>query len=316
MTHPKTFKTVLFNVCFFLHLLSYGQTSLSTGEHFALINGIKIHYYVSGKGPVCLVPSPGWGPSVDLYKNSFPPFEKYFTMVYYDTRISGQSTGPDDSTKYTIRDFMDDMDSLRVYLKQSKIWIMGHSSGGSQVLYYGIHNSANLNGIIALDAWAGEDSIYMEEYTKMIMGRKGQPYFEKGANVLLRKDTTNYKPMEVMQIIFPFYFHDPTKVTDFLKLGYPKISEKAMRYTRASNFGSEYLFPELNKIKVPTLVVVGDDDIICNKVSQADRIVKNIPSSTEIVIKDAGHFPWVDQPTQFFSECITWLKKQKLKEIK
>jgi pimeloyl-ACP methyl ester carboxylesterase len=89
-----------------------------------------------------------------------------------------------------------------------------------------------------------------------------------------------------------------------------------MRYTRASNFGSEYLFPELNKIKVPTLVVVGDDDIICNKVSQADRIVMNIPSSSEIVIKDAGHFPWVEQPTQFCSECITWLKKQNLKEIK
>jgi len=39
----------------------FGQKPLSTGEHFAVINGIKMHYYVSGKGPVCLVPTPGWG---------------------------------------------------------------------------------------------------------------------------------------------------------------------------------------------------------------------------------------------------------------
>ncbi len=64
------------------------------------------------------------------------------------------------------------------------------------------------------------------------------------------------------------------------------------------------------------LVVVGDDDLFCDKVSQADRIVKNIPSSTEIVVKDAGHFRWVEQPTQFFSECIARLKKQDLKENK
>ncbi len=132
--------------------------------------------------------------------------------------------------------------------------------------------------------------------------------------ILLHKDTTNYKVTEAMQFIFPFYFHDPQKIADFSKLGEPKMSEKAMQYTRASKFGSEYLFPELNKIKVPTLVVVGDDDLFCDKISQADRIVKNIPSSTEIVIKDAGHFCWVEQPTQFFSECTAWLKDQKLKE--
>jgi len=42
-----------------------------------------------------------------------------------------------------------------------------------------------LNGIIALDAWAGRDSIYMEQYTKMIVKRQDQPGFEKGAAILL-----------------------------------------------------------------------------------------------------------------------------------
>jgi proline iminopeptidase len=291
---------------------SNGQDKLSKGNHFADINDITIHYYVSGKGPVCLMPSPGWGPSINYLKNSLLPFEKYFTMVYYDTRISGQSTGPEDPSKYTSKDFMDDMEAMRVYLEQSKVWIMGHSDGGFQVLNYGIHFNDKLNGIIALQARAGSDSLYKAEFKKMVMKREGQPWFEKGSNVLFGKDTTKYSIAEFIEITFPFFFHDTNKMEDFLKLGDPQLSNKASEYTGASKFGREYLFPELSKITVPTLVVTGDDDFICDKISQGDRIHNSIPGSDEIVIKDAGHFSWIEQPTQFFEDVTNWLKKQKL----
>lgn len=152
-------KSLLTLIAIFVTAIAFGQKTLSKGDHFAEINGIKMHYYVSGKGPVCLVPTPGWGPSINYLKNSLSPLEKYFTIVYYDTRISGQSTGPDDYRKYTSLDFLNDMDSLRSYLKQPKVWIMGHSMGGFQVLNYGIHHSDKLYGIIALSAKVTSDSI-------------------------------------------------------------------------------------------------------------------------------------------------------------
>jgi pimeloyl-ACP methyl ester carboxylesterase len=285
------------------------QKPLDAGEHFADINGVKMHYYVGGSGPVCLFPTPGWGPSIEVYKSSLKSFEKYFTMVWYDTRMSGQSVGPEDPTKYSSLDFMNDMDSLRSYLNQPKVWIMGHSMGGFQVLNYGIHHNDKLNGIVAFSAFAGADSLYNAEYYNMIMKRQDQPYFEKGANMLLGRDTTMYSLNEGMQYIFPFYFHDVNKIEDFIQLGDPTLSEKATTYTVASGFGTEYLFTQLNKINVPTLIVVGDDDFICDKVSQSDRITKAIANSQEIVIKDAGHFTWVEQPTQFFAEVEAWLKR-------
>ncbi|MBE9577217.1 alpha/beta fold hydrolase [Flavobacterium proteolyticum] len=299
-------------IAIFITSFALGQNTLSTGDHFADVNGIKIHYYVSGKGPVCLVPTPGWGPSINYLKNSLKPFENFFKVVYYDTRISGQSTGPNDPTKYSSLDFMNDMDSLRVYLKQPKVWVMGHSMGGFQVLNYAIHHNENLNGIIALAPLAGRDSIYEKEFTKMVMKRKGEPYFEAGSNIFFRKDTTKNKNSEMMPYIFPFYFHDVSKISEFEKLGDPQMSDKAGEYTDASFFGTEYLFPQLYKIKVPTLIVVGDDDFVCDKVSQADRIHERITNSEIIVIKDAGHFSWVEQPKQFFMDIEKWLKKQNL----
>lgn len=289
-------------------IYSFGQNTLATGDHFARINGIRIHYYISGKGPVCLLPSPGWGPSIQYLKSTLQPLENYFTIVYYDTRMSGESSGPADSTKYTSNDFMSDMDSLRTYLHQKKIWLIGHSAGGFQVLYYGIHHNNNLNGIIVLDGIAGEDSLRTAELIRISSKRKGLPYYQKGMDIISGKDTTNYSIIEASKILLPFYFHDSTKMKEFLKLDVTQMSEKAGRYTTAAKFDTEYLFPDLKKITVPTLVVVGDDDFICDKVSQADRIARDIPSSSEIVIKDAGHFCWFEQPEQFYNDCEIWLK--------
>ena len=294
--------------------LSFGQAPLSPGDHTAPVNGIELHYFVRGEGPVCLLPTPGWGPSLNSYKNSLTPFEQYFTMVYYDTRLSGQSTGPADSTKYTSQDFMNDMEGLRVHLKQPKIWVMGHSMGGFQVLNYGIHHGDKLLGVIALSAFAGQDSLYGAELTKAMMRRKGEPYFEKGSDIFFRRDTTAYTLAESMSYVFPFYFHDPTKMADFARLGDPELSNEAWEKTNISKFGTEYLFPELHRIKVPTLVVVGDDDFICDKISQADRITKEIKRATEIVVADAGHFSWVEQPEPFFSACFRWLEAQGIKK--
>ena len=94
MKVQKNYLCLLFFCCF--AIFSFGQNTLSKGDHFAGINGIRMHYYVSGKGPVCLLPSPGWGPSIGYLKSTLQPLENFFTIVYYDTRMSGESSGPAD----------------------------------------------------------------------------------------------------------------------------------------------------------------------------------------------------------------------------
>lgn len=131
------------------------------------------------------------------------------------------------------------------------------------------------------------------------------------AAVYLGTDTTNYSSSEAMKLIFPFYFHDEKDIPKFLALSGGELSEKAGISTAISKFGSENLFPNLKKIIVPTLVVVGDDDFICDKISQSDRIAKNIPHASEIVIKDAGHFSWIEQPAQFFAALQKWIDNQR-----
>lgn len=292
---------------FFSASYAFGQTKLSAGEHFADVNGIRLHYYVSGKGPVCLVPSPGWGAHVD-YMRSLTPFEKHFTMVYYDTRKSGLSSGPEDSTKYTDQDLVNDMDALRIYLGQSKVWLTGHSGGGYQVLNYGSQHNGNVNGIIALDAMALYDSLQTTEMVNTINAMKG-PEFTAAKAAFFGQDGIKDRTIEeFVQTILPLYFVNPKVAATLPRV---KVSSEAYHYTEVSNiFKSKNLLNDLHNITVPVLVYVGDGDFICGPESEAKRIHARIPSSRLVIIKGAGHFPWIEQPKQFYKAFDEWTKAQ------
>jgi proline iminopeptidase len=307
----KSFRITLF-LFFLFQYYSFAQNPLSKGEHYANINGLKLHYVVSGKGPICIFPTPGWGPNLDAYKNSMPELEKTFTMVWLDTRASGLSEGSDNPEDYQTNDFIEDIEQLRIHLKQEKVWIAGHSMGGWQVLNYGIKYNKNLNGIIAIAAFAGLDQMAQDEYVKAIQKRSSAPYYAAGSKMLLGQDTTKRTLQENMGYIMPFYFHDQANLPKFMAVENVKLSQKAWEMTSKGGLGSEQILDFLPKITVPTLVLVGDDDFICDQVSHASRIHKAIKNSQLSVIKNAGHFIWIEQPKAFFGEINNWMKKQKL----
>jgi proline iminopeptidase len=58
------------------------------------------------------------------------------------------------------------------------------------------------------------------------------------------------------------------------------------------------LRPDLARIDAPTLVVVGEDDFICDVIS-ARVMADGISGAQLAVIPEAGHFPWVEQPALF-----------------
>jgi proline iminopeptidase len=296
------------------------EDPLATGEHFAAVNNIIIHYHVAGNGPVLLLPSPGWGPSVD-YIMPLPLFEQYFTMVYFDARHSGKSTGPEDPSQYALSNFIADIDALRIYLGQSKVYIAGHSGGGHQVLEYGIQHSDHLLGIIAIDAIAATDELRSEEMLKRILKKKNEsfyvsnPSYYENASALMMGMGTDKTPRslkEIIGIMGGFYFHAPELAEKtFQNLD---LNDLVFGYTSSNGFQGKNLLVELNRITVPVLVIVGDDDFICDPVSQGARIHDRIAGSKLVIINNCGHMPWVEQPGEFYTQCEIWFKEQNLKK--
>jgi proline iminopeptidase len=293
--------------------MSEAQNKLSQGEHFAYINGIRLHYYVYGHGPVCLLPTAGWGIPIQ-YIMPLPVFEKRFTVVYYDTRLSGKSTGPNDPKRYSSDDFSNDMDSLRVYLGQPKVYIAGHSMAGFQVLNYAVEHNDKLNGLIVMGGIFAFDSLRTREYSKLIDRRKSYPYFLKhpdtyriGYAILHKLDTARYTLKETFLLTGAFYTHNGAIGASFFKN--IEFNDRVDSYIGTSHFFSKNLIPLMKNIKVPTFIICGDDDFICDHVSQSDRLHRLIPSSKLVLLKDCGHMLWAEQPMAFNAAFNNWFKE-------
>jgi proline iminopeptidase len=287
------------------------ETRLTPGSHTADVNGNRLHYEVRGSGPVLLFPSPGWGPSI-AYLMPQPALEAHCTVVYFDTRHSGESTGPEDPTQYTLAHFVADIEGLRQHLGGQRVFLAGHSAGGQQVLVYAIGHSADLLGVIAIDAIAAPDDLRRQELMAAIERRRDHPFYvsrpgflDAGLAIVTGTDSTPRSMTDVLDAIGPFYFHDPELAADVMPT--LDVDETVNGYANASGFQGDDVLADLHRITVPTLVVVGDDDFICDPVSQAARIHLRIAGSTLAVIEDSGHVPWAEQPARFHAEVDAWL---------
>ena len=56
----------------------------------------------------------------------------------------------------------------------------------------------------------------------------------------------------------------------------------------------------------PTLVVVGDDDLIAGPVC-ADTMLRELADARLVTIRDAGHFVYVEQPAAFRAALTDFL---------
>ena len=96
--------------------------------HFYDGNGFPMHYVDEGNGDtiLCLHGEPTWG---YLYRNFIPKLTKYGRVIVPDHMGFGKSATPQDRD-YSIRDHVDNLDSLVTHLGLNNITIVAQDWGG------------------------------------------------------------------------------------------------------------------------------------------------------------------------------------------
>ena len=111
--------------------------------------------------------------------------------------------------------------------------------------------------------------------------------------------------------MLPFYFYSNEnlekhkEVFDRISLSY-----HALQGQMHSESSPRDLVERLPEVDIPTLIIVGSDDFICPP-SAAQFLHDRIRKSELLVIENAGHFPWFEQPEQFFGGIQNFLAKRK-----
>lgn len=287
------------------------MAQLIAGEYDVTLNGVQIHYTVRGKGPLLIAHSGGPGADARDW-DDFAKIDDFVTIIAIHPRGSGLS-GPAAGDAYLLPDYASDVDALRRHLGLEKTMLMGWSHGGMVALEYAIRYPDSLSKLILFDtsAYFGE---FLSDVEASVQAFKNEPWFEDSLDALKKEWAGEYQTDEDMGRLWQrekkFYF----KKFDARAQAYAErtkdtlIKIAPLRVFNEKEAPSFDLRPQLEKINVPTLIIVGRHDFITN-VEMAKEMAARIPNAQMEVFEESGHYGFVEEPEKFYRVVKEFVEK-------
>jgi 3-oxoadipate enol-lactonase len=265
---------------------------------FAEVNGTSLYYEVAGEGHALVL---NHGGLVDnhLWDDQFDEFAKYFKVIRYDIRGFGDSGMLKNGMEpYSMER---DLYSLLQFLGIEKAYVLGLSMGGALVIDFTLQYPEMVDALITVGA-----------------GLSG--YEEDDPEELKAKFATMdeaFKSGDIprsVEISLHIWTDGPHRTPGQVD---PQVRERVRAMT-TRNFergDDEEVRPQhveppaagrLSEIQVPTLIIVGDQDVeIILKI--ADTLEKGIAGSKKVVIPGAAHHLNMEKPEAFNRVVIDFL---------
>src|SRR5215203_3578474 len=160
------------------------------------IRDVSLLVDVVGRGhPLLLMHG---GPGADHY--TMLPFRRCkdrFTLVFYDHRCNGRSTGPDVSSM-TWENLTADADALREHLGFDRWAVLGHSFGGHVALEYALRYPRQVSRLVLVDT--GADAHWARENAPRILSQRG--YSPAKVELARRWFTGDFEPREYLPMFW------------------------------------------------------------------------------------------------------------------
>ena len=278
------------------------MSHLIPGEYDVVLNDVQIHYTVRGSGPVLIAHS--GGPGMDARDwDDFGKIDEFVTVVAIHPRGSGLS-GAAVGDAYLLPDYAADLQALRLHLGVDKPIFMGWSHGGMAAMQFAFTYPDSLSKLILFDttAYFGE---FLGDLEAAVQEFKDEPWFETSFAALQAEWDGKYETDEDMSRLWAeemkFYFR---KFDERAAAYHERTRDLPIRIPPLRTFNEKEaatmdLRPQLGRIIVPTLVIVGRHDFITN-VAMAEEMVKYIPDARLEIFEDSGHFALVEEPKKFY----------------
>ncbi len=246
------------------------------------------------------------GPGAALWQ-FFPalPLATDRAIILYDQLDSGRSDAPGDPRNWTVDRFADEIEAVRSSLGIERFHLLGHSWGGIVANRYAARRPAALRSLILqgapLSARRGEASIRAmvaqlppaEAAAIAARGRGGaaapdDAAYQKASGAFMRKHI--YRT-SLRDVAMPYMAPTPEDrgnavasalVGDDLLAGFGGVM---------AGFDDE---PLLSRIRVPTLLLRGEFDIMTREATRA--VLPRLHAGRYAEIAGAGHMAQFDQP--------------------
>lgn len=275
-------------------------------------DGRKLGYRQIGNGPL-LVCHPGGPGFSSLYFADLAGLWERFTLILLNPRGTADSDRPKDRRAYGIDDYVGDVEALRAHLGEERLMLLGHSHGGIVAQAYAAKYPERVRKLVlasTLARFAPEQQAAMHEGMEK---RSNEPWYADAVAALEAEQKGEFSSDEQMaDMVFrelPLYFARfgamEAGYLDTLKTEHP--NGDTLKFFNDELFNTFDLRSLHSKINAPTLVITGAEDFICGPIC-ADELAAGIGGAQKVIVGDAGHMVFVEQPVEFHREVADFLE--------
>lgn len=301
----------ILNVLLFLFLGCTNKPSKQYSEDGTKeINGIQLYYKTIGQGEPVLIIHGGPGLSHNYLFPHLQPLAHNYQLIFYDQRVSGESSLNVDTNSITLDNFIEDIDGLRQSFGIQKLNLMAHSWGGLLAMKYAIKYPDRIKSLILINP-IGASSDTNARTNQILAGRFTKEDSTQRVNIIQSEAFQKRDPNTIealMKIGFKHQFHDPSLIDSLdleLNLNYAKTSE-LLQYLSKDLMTYDF-HADLKVIKSPTLLIYGDYDPLTETAGQ--KIHQAIDESDLKIIDESGHFPFIEKPDEFKETILTFMNR-------
>jgi pimeloyl-ACP methyl ester carboxylesterase len=253
-----------------------------------LSTGIDLYYESHGHGePVVFIPGTGFAGNVWI-DSQVQPLSQRFQVIVHDPRGCGRSSHP--KGVYSIDAMGNDVVALLDQLDVPRAHLIGHSMGGRIGISIALNFPGKVKSLIIAAGGsgpAGKDGAesvpglpFRLAYDLMEMGFEGYVKHEICDSDTYFTPSFRREHRDKVNAFYQMVWSQHAQMEEYLRL-----------IIARSNWEATH---RLGDIVVPTLVVVGDSDLVgANHLKQAAVLSERIPNAESKILKGQSHgFFW------------------------
>ena len=282
----------------------------TTEGYFQGAGGVRLFYRVTGREGdpiVFLHGGPGGGLNIGGYDME-PLAARGHRLLMFNQRGAGRSEVIKDSNKLRIEDFVQDVEAFRREFGLDKFAVIGLSWGSAVALKYITMYPQRVTRVVFLSPMSPTISLSDErdKHLDSLQTDKERKE-ERQAREKMRTAPDAEIPQlcrELFQESHRLYVVDAShlKRSRLDQCAYPVAGIRNGGFVAQAaeeSLGKWDFRPEMKAVKIPALVLEGADTNV--PLDATREWVKSLPNARLLLIPNAGHMNWVDQPEAVIS---------------
>jgi pimeloyl-ACP methyl ester carboxylesterase len=280
------------------------QRRTAIESRFAVVNGVRLHYLVAGKGDLVLLVH-GYAENSHMWRPLIPELAKTHTVIAPDLRGFGQSAKPNGG--YTKKAMAQDIHALAISLGFRREVVVGHDIGLMVAYAYAAQYPTEVDRVVLMDAflpgvgdwktvWLLRDlwhfHFYGETPLKLVAGRE-RIYFEHFWN-----DFAADPKHSVPEADRKFYARSYAQ-PGAMRAGFEVFRSFEQDAKDSAQFAE-------TKLTMPMLVLTGEKASGQFLIEQARLVDTNVDG---VVIKGKGHWLMEEAPSEVIPRLVAFINK-------